>query len=294
MKIYSVYKDGKNYKILIEENENIYETNATYIPDKCYLIHVNPKSLIKDSNLYLMEKGKNEIVSIVSSFLEEMEKGIYSETKTHFSHLNPMFPKVEYKDYWAFNDSIYPYENFDESFETKELRDRRFYNKQRKDVLSWDEYFMSLAKLTALRSKDPNTQVGACIVDKDKRILSTGYNGSPLGIEDELFPWDRTGNELHTKYMYVCHAELNAILNYRGSRKDLEGSTIYVDLFPCNECAKAIIQSGIRKVIYLSDKYNNTPGNIASKRLFDLAGVKYEEYKDTKTETITLSLKKDK
>ena len=142
--------------------------------------------------------------------------------------------------------------------------------KQRKDYLSWDEYFMGVAKLSALRSKDPNTQVGACIVSSDKRILSIGYNGAPNGFHDDEFPWDREGEPLNTKYLYVCHAELNAILNYRGHRKDLEGASIYVALFPCNECAKAIIQSGIKEVIYISDKYKDTDGVKASKKMFFL------------------------
>ena len=149
--------------------------------------------------------------------------------------------------------------------------------KQRKDYLNWDEYFMGIAKLSSMRSKDPNTQVGACIVGNDNRILSIGYNGTPNGYKDNEFPWDREGNPLDTKYLYVCHAEMNAILNYRGSRKELENAKIYVDLFPCNECAKIIIQSGIKEVIYLSDKYANTDGTIASKRLFDTCGVKYKQ-----------------
>ena len=128
-------------------------------------------------------------------------------------------------------------------------------NKKRSNYISWDEYFMAIAKLSAMRSKDPSTQVGACIVGADNRILSIGYNGTPNGFNDDEFPWNREGDNLNTKYPYVCHAEMNAILNYRGSRKDLEGAKIYVDLFPCNECAKMIIQSGIKEVIYLSDKY---------------------------------------
>ena len=126
-------------------------------------------------------------------------------------------------------------------------------NKQRKDYLTWDEFFIGVAQLAAKRSKDPNTQVGACIVSNDNRILSVGYNGTPNGYDDKYFPWDREGDELETKYLYVVHAERNAILNYRGSNKDLEGAKIYVDLFPCNECAKEIIQSGIKEVYYLED-----------------------------------------
>ena len=148
-------------------------------------------------------------------------------------------------------------------------------NKQRKDYLSWDDFFMGVALLASKRSKDPNTQVGACVVSKDNRILSVGYNGTPNGYEDTCFPWDREGDPLETKYLYVVHAERNAILNYRGSNKDLEGAKLYVALFPCNECAKEIIQSGIKEVIYLSDKYKDTDSVIASKRLFDNCGVKY-------------------
>lgn len=150
-------------------------------------------------------------------------------------------------------------------------------DKSRKEYLNWDEYFMAIAKLTAMRSKDPNTQVGACIVSSDNRILSIGYNGTPNGYSDSTFPWDREGSPLDTKYLYVCHAELNAILNFRGGRRELEGSKIYVDLFPCNECAKAIIQCGIKEVIYLSDKYSETDSVIASKRMFDTCNVKYRQ-----------------
>lgn len=149
------------------------------------------------------------------------------------------------------------------------------YNKQRTDYLNWDEYFMAIAKLSSMRSKDPSTQVGACIVDKSNRILSIGYNGAPNGFADYLFPWDREGNELEKKYAFVCHGEMNAILNYRGSRKDLEGAKLYVDLFPCNECAKLIIQSGIKEVIYLCDKYKDTDGVKASKMMFNECGVVY-------------------
>ena len=150
-------------------------------------------------------------------------------------------------------------------------------NEKRKDYISWDEYFMSIAKLSAMRSKDPSTQVGACIVSNDNRILSIGYNGAPNGFPDDCMPWERNGENLYTKYFYVCHAEMNAILNYRGSKKDLEQAKIYVDLFPCNECAKLIIQSGIKEVIYLCDKYANTEGVIASKKMLDAVGVTYRQ-----------------
>ena len=163
---------------------------------------------------------------------------------------------------------------------------------KRKNYITWDEYFMAIAKLSAMRSKDPSTQVGACIVGNDNRILSIGYNGAPNGFNDDEFPWAREGNNLETKYPYVCHAEMNAILNYRGSRKDLEGSKIYVDLFPCNECAKMIIQSGIKEVIYLSDKYANSENNIASRKLFDECKVKYHKIElPDNLEEIVINLK---
>ena len=144
---------------------------------------------------------------------------------------------------------------------------------KRKDYLSWDEYFMGIAMLSSYRSKDPNTQVGACIVNSSNKIMSVGYNGLPIGCSDDEFPWERTGDEYDTKYPYVCHAELNAILNAGGA--DLTGCKIYVALFPCNECAKAIIQCGIKKVCYLSDKYKDTDSTKASKKMFDAAGVEY-------------------
>ena len=156
---------------------------------------------------------------------------------------------------------------------------------KRTDYISWDEYFMGVAKLAARRSKDPSTQVGACIVSPDDIIISTGYNGMPKGCSDDEFPWEREGEE--TKYPYVVHAELNAILNANG--RDLRGSRVYVALFPCNECAKAIIQSGVKEVVYLSDKYVGTPENVASKRMLDAAGVKYTRLKAA-TKRITIDL----
>ncbi len=148
---------------------------------------------------------------------------------------------------------------------------------KRKDYISWDEYFMGVAHLSGMRSKDPNTQVGACIVSMDNKILSMGYNGFPCGCSDDTFPWERDGDTLDTKYAFVTHSELNAILNYRGG--SLEGTKLYVSLFPCNECAKAIIQAGIRTVVYASDKYEGTPLNVASKRMFEAAGVEYIAYR---------------
>ena len=157
---------------------------------------------------------------------------------------------------------------------------------KRTDYINWDEYFMGVAMLAARRSKDPGTQVGACIVSQDNIIISTGYNGMPKGCSDDLFPWGREGDPEMTKYPYVVHAELNAILNASG--RDLRGSRIFVALFPCNECAKAIIQSGIQEVVYLSDKYKDTPLNQVSKRMLEAAGVKYTQLTPS-MESITLN-----
>ena len=151
---------------------------------------------------------------------------------------------------------------------------------KRKDYISWDEYFMGVAILSGMRSKDPNTQVGCCIVSQDNKILSMGYNGLPIGCSDDEFPWVREGEDpLETKYVYTVHSELNAILNYRGG--SLEGAKLYVSLFPCNECAKAIIQAGIKTIVYASDKYFDTPATRASKRMLDAAGVRYYQYNST-------------
>ena len=153
---------------------------------------------------------------------------------------------------------------------------------KREDFITWDEYFMGVAKFSAFRSKDPNTQVGSCIVSNDNKILSMGYNGFPRGCADDVFPWGRDNSEndpYNSKYLYVTHSELNAILNYRGG--SLEGSKLYVTLFPCNECAKAIIQAGIKTVVYAEDKYADTDVVKASKRMLNAAGVRYYEYQAT-------------
>lgn len=150
--------------------------------------------------------------------------------------------------------------------------------KKRTDYISWDEYFMGVAILAAMRSKDPSTQVGACIVDDDNKILSIGYNGLPKHCSDDEFTWDKC-KDADNKYLYIVHSELNAILNYRGG--SLKDSRIYVTLFPCNECAKAIIQSGISEVIYMDNKYKDTTEVKASKRMFETAGVKITPYNKT-------------
>lgn len=152
------------------------------------------------------------------------------------------------------------------------------------NYISWDEYFMGVAKLSALRSKDPNTKVGACIVNEKKRIVGIGYNGLPYGCNDDEYPWERSGDFLDTKYPYVVHAEPNAILN---STNKLDNATIYVTLFPCNECAKLIIQSGIKEIVYVSDKYDGTNENTASKKMLKSAGIKLRQMNDVIVEVKT-------
>ena len=157
---------------------------------------------------------------------------------------------------------------------------------KRTNYMSWEEYFMSIALLYAQRSKDPNTKVGCCIVDEDNHIVSTGYNGFPNGISDDEYPWDREGEPLNTKYMYVCHAELNAILN---ATQNLKNTILYVTLFPCNECAKAIIQKGIKKVIYASNKYKDSIETIASMKMLKSAGIECIQY-EMKNKQMTLKI----
>ena len=145
-------------------------------------------------------------------------------------------------------------------------------------ILDWDNYFMGVALLSSMRSKDPNSQVGACIVNDQNRIVGVGYNGFPKNCSDTDLPWTREGAWLNTKYPYVCHAELNALLNSNGS---VNNCRVYVTMFPCNECAKALIQSGIKEVIYVNDKYPTSDSTIASKKLLDMAGVSYREIEST-------------
>ena len=162
--------------------------------------------------------------------------------------------------------------------------------KKRQDYISWDEYFMGVALLSAKRSKDPSTQVGACIVNDKNKIVGAGYNGLPIGCSDDEFPWEKRGDFLDTKYPYVCHAELNAILNNMGM--DLKGFRIYTALFPCNECSKAIIQSGIIEVIYLSDKYADTDTAKASRLMLERSGIQYRKVK-ANIQDLLLSFKEE-
>jgi dCMP deaminase len=154
---------------------------------------------------------------------------------------------------------------------------------KRTNYLSWDDYFMAVAQLSALRSKDPNTRVGACIVNTKKRIIGIGYNGFPVGCSDDELPWGREGNFLETKYPYVCHAEMNAITN-ASNKPELEGASMYVSLFPCNECAKLIVQVGIREIVYLSDRYRDTDIMIASRRILEMAGIRCRQLKPANAE----------
>ncbi|HUV31261.1 MAG TPA: dCMP deaminase family protein [Acidobacteriota bacterium] len=162
---------------------------------------------------------------------------------------------------------------------------------KRTDYLSWDDYFMAVAQLSAQRSKDPGTQVGACIVNRNKRIIGIGYNGFPTGCPDDELPWGREGEFLETKYPYVCHAEMNAIAN-ASNKADLDGASLYVSLFPCNECAKLIVQVGVKEVVYLSDKYAGTPEFTAARRIFEMAGVRQRLLRPTAGK-VTLSLEED-
>lgn len=166
-------------------------------------------------------------------------------------------------------------------------------SKKRQDYLSWDEYFIGIAQLTSMRSKDPNTQVGACIASTDNRVLSVGYNGAPNNFNDDDFPWNREAEDHYdTKYPYVCHAELNAILNFRGNMRELQGARIYVYYFPCVECTKAIIQAGIKEVIYMHD-FDHASFGVEAKasiRMFETCGVTYRQFKPTNHKEVTLKL----
>lgn len=152
---------------------------------------------------------------------------------------------------------------------------------KRKDYIDWDTYFMGVAKLSAMRSKDPNTQVGACIVNQKKRIVGIGYNGFPIGIDDDVYPWESDGDFLNTKYPYVVHAEPNAILN---ATVPLDNATLYVTLFPCHECAKLIIQSGIKEIVYVENKYQQESSVKASMRMLSDAGILLRQMENTTLE----------
>jgi len=157
----------------------------------------------------------------------------------------------------------------------------------REDYMCWDDTWMSIAKLISKRSKDPNTQVGACIVNADNHIAGLGYNGFPHGCDNNALPWDRDGGVLDVKYTYMCHAESNAIDN--GDSDKIPGSKIYVTLFPCNECAKRIIQNKISEIIYLSDKYHDTESATAARKMFKMAGIKTRQF-ECELEVVVIEL----
>ncbi len=169
---------------------------------------------------------------------------------------------------------------------------KKYLGKKREDYSSWDENFMLHAVVASARSKDPSSQVGACIVGSNNRILSLGYNGAPNSWDDKDFPWEREADdENYTKYPYVIHGEMNALLNYKGDNKDLVGSTVYVTLFPCSNCAKCLAQAGIKRIVYLSDKYKDTKDNIASKTCFNYCGIEYEEFPKELQRDLLVSLR---
>ena len=319
MKIIALYKNEDYLKILLGEETKIYEVLLMKGNDYRDVVMINPNILTETRKI--TENELNNIIVVTLKVLRELVRSnnvllrISTEIDFNTSLLEEIIKEYNYKGIEKAQPLYIEYlsnekrvdaltkdkqdystnlEDFIREYEDKKLILKRFYRKQRTNRLNWDQYFMYIAKLSALRSKDPSTQVGACIVGKNHRILSIGYNGAPMGMDDDYFPWERKGMPLHTKYMYVCHAEMNAILNYKGSREDLEGATLYVDLFPCNECAKMIVQSGIKEVVYLSDKYKDTDSVIASKRILDAAGVTYRRINEECLNEITLSLKLDK
>lgn len=214
----------------------------------------------------LQERNREEDKLPFQEFVREEEK-----QKTDSGPTMQLHKCLEMADYKIDNNGTLEdlRKKLEELFKNISGKEDKFLG--RKDYISWDEYFMGVALLSAERSKDPSTQVGACIVDEDKNIVGTGYNGAPRGIDDNDFPWAREGDFMETKYAYVCHAELNAILN--STKESLKNCTIYVALAPCNECAKAIIQSGIKKVVYSSDKYSDVPAFIAGRKLLEMAGI---------------------
>ena len=275
-----IRRTKKKNLVFFFENDTIAPSIAV-IKAVCEKEEDMKKTLGYETISYVLEEGKQtkEITEKIEKEIKNVQIKI-EKAKYKLSGVS-LFIKSKYQEL----------EEEEKQKLTKWKLEHEIYEKNRKDYLSWDQYFMAVAQLSAMRSKDPSTQVGACIVSDDNRILSIGYNGAPNGFTDASFHWDRAGEDLYTKYFYVCHAEMNAILNYRGSKKELENAKIYVDLFPCNECAKLIIQSGIKEVIYLSDKYNGTDSNLASKHLFDVCGVKYKHLELGEEKTITIHLK---
>ncbi len=260
--------------VIIESIRTEGEVNALNAKGSFYLFAIDADSKIR----YDRAIGRASATDSVSyeTFVanEEREWTNTDPTKGNLRRC------IELADYKFTNDG-----SLDELFTQidkvlAEIEDKSKNVSKREDYISWDEYFMGVSLLSGKRSKDPSTQVGACIIDEEKKIIATGYNGAPRGIDDEDFPWSREGDFLDTKYAYVCHAELNAILN--ATKESLKNCTIYVALFPCNECAKSIIQSGIKKVVYLSDKYMDVPAFIASRKILGMAKVELVQMEASK------------
>lgn len=244
----------------VQAKNDYWENEGESLTD---LIHKYRWYILKDA---LMQRGRDAVTDFIGTDISSSEfSRVLDETEM-------VMPDETFEKFWEM--SISPKNEASQNNTAK-----------RRDYISWDEYFMGIAMLSAMRSKDPNSQVGACIV-RDNKILSLGYNGMPIGCDDDIMPWGREGNELETKYMYVCHSELNAILN---AGKDLHGSTMYVTLFPCNECAKAIIQSGIKCIVYLDDKYRDANNNVAARHMFKIAGVETKKYEPS-ARNVTLNL----
>ena len=286
-----IFEDG-SYRDFI----SVYFNNSNVIESDVLLEAILRGLCIQlnDSRTELKRRSNNRELSILISYPETSKE----EDRERFKKAligNKAFEEIGYEKL----ESISIHTGHSTKYESKRLLadlndyekySRKIYEKQNDNYLEWDEYFMASAMLASMRSKDPSTGVGCCIVNKDNVKLSEGYNGTPVGWKDEYFPWDRKGDFLDTKYAYVVHSEANAITHCIGQGKSLHGARIYVTLFPCNECAKLIVQSGIKEVIYLSDKYAETEGIIASKRILDECGVTYRQLNPDKELTLRLKL----
>jgi len=279
-----LYSEAKKIggDIVIESIRTVGEVKALKGKENFYLFSVDANQKLRYSRAIerASETDKINFETFIKNEKREMESD--NPTKQNLKEC------IKLADFKFMNNSTIEelYKKIDSTIEALNTISKK--TEKRNDYISWDEYFMGVAILSSKRSKDPSTQVGACIVDENKRIVGTGYNGAPRGFNDEDFPWKREGDFLSTKYAYVCHAELNAILN--STIKSLIGCTMYVVLFPCNECSKAIVQSGIKRIIYLSDKYKDTDSHIASRRILDMANIKYEKF-NSDIEKINLNFK---
>lgn len=319
--VYQIYKKENNiikvHHYIQDDFINVYIYSLSYNEaiesivklDKQSIINLEKEEIneILNNCLYANNSKRYKNISNIHLILPTLDGGQVDFDINNIATLNDYHWDIKKDDELDFSDSdikevsnldqakYYINQNVSDDIRTiyeNFIRKHKLYNNNATDYLDWDTYFMSIAEFSSMRSKDPNTKVGACIVDKNNRILSIGYNGAPNSFADEFFPWDRSGDELETKYFYVVHAEANAIVNYRGSRDDLAESTVYVTLFPCHECTKLIIQSGIKNIVYLSDKYEGTKDNIAAKLMFDKCGVSYRMLDNEKRKVYTINLNK--